>query len=658
MAETNGQVANGDAAASLTDPGQFRSNKWLMLKGFLMRLMFAYFIYSLFRRNPTPSGPHAGGGLPGTILGPATNMFAKGDVMELYAYVTESEEFSNSTYKASPFWHKPDVHYGDWESGEGKDGTYTFADTIKASESLMNNGSLYLHIFLVKEGFSPNPADEDNYSAKYTLHRYRTLTRCKRRKISRTMNLLTGETDAPSDLIATESTPSEAKFLPCSTHWHPNLTMLLVDDNTPWTQGAVPSPIKEYMEFYSPTNEYYPVLYFNDYWNLNEQYFPVNSTTPELELRLTLSPTSLLRWQLYLSQSMRQKGWYANLLGDSENGAGAPADEEEDTMKRTLLETNPYLLGLTVIVSIVHGIFELLAFKNDIQFWRSRESFAGLSVRSVFFNVFYTLIVVLYVLDNETNFMVRLSMVMALGIEVWKIKKVATFTFDYERKMLGIFPRISFKFTSSYVESETQQYDRLAFRYLSWLLFPLLAAYAIYSLIYEEHRGWYSWVLSMLYGYLLTFGFIAMTPQLFINYKLKSVAHLPWRMLTYKALNTFIDDMFAFVIKTPTLYRIGCLRDDIIFFIYLYQRWVYRMDPGRINEFGVSQVMLDKLAAGEPIDDCSEPPMPIEATKEEETSSPFSDDDAEIRRRGEVSDADGSPDSAAQPGTVECKKSS
>ena len=52
-----------------------------------------------------------------------------------------------------------------------------------------------------------------------------------------------------------------------------------------------------------------------------------------------------------------------------------------------------------------------------------------------------------------------------------------------------------------------------------------------------------------------------MTPQLFINYKLKSVAHLPWRMLSYKALNTFIDDMFAFVIKMPTMYRIGCFRD-------------------------------------------------------------------------------------------------
>lgn len=56
-------------------------------------------------------------------------------------------------------------------------------------------------------------------------------------------------------------------------------------------------------------------------------------------------------------------------------------------------------------------------------------------------------------------------------------------------------------------------------------------------------------------------GFITMTPQLFINYKMKSVAHLPWRMLTYKALNTFIDDLFAFVIKMPMMYRIGCLRD-------------------------------------------------------------------------------------------------
>ena len=56
-------------------------------------------------------------------------------------------------------------------------------------------------------------------------------------------------------------------------------------------------------------------------------------------------------------------------------------------------------------------------------------------------------------------------------------------------------------------------------------------------------------LLSLNSSSLYTLGFITMTPQLFINYKLKSVAHLPWRMLT---LNTFIDDMFAFVLEDNT----------------------------------------------------------------------------------------------------------
>lgn len=29
-----------------------------------------------------------------------------------------------------------------------------------------------------------------------------------------------------------------------------------------------------------------------------------------------------------------------------------------------MMETNPYLLGLTVVVTIVHSVFEFLAFKN------------------------------------------------------------------------------------------------------------------------------------------------------------------------------------------------------------------------------------------------------------------------------------------------------
>ena len=36
----------------------------------------------------------------------------------------------------------------------------------------------------------------------------------------------------------------------------------------------------------------------------------------------------------------------------------------------------------------------------------------------------------------------------------------------------------------------------------------------------------------------------------------------------------------------PTLHRLATLRDDVIYFIALYQSWIYRVDHRRVNEFG------------------------------------------------------------------------
>merc|ERR1712110_1375329 len=181
--------------------------------------------------------------------------------------------------------------------------------------------------------------------------------------------------------------------------------------------------------------------------------------------------------------------------------------------------------------------------------------------------------------------------------EIWKVTKVQDVSFDFENKLFGLIPRIQLEDKKDYEDSGTKEFDRMAFKYLGMAFFPLAFCYCIYSVIYNEHKGWDSFVLGSCYGFLLTFGFIMMTPQLFINYKLKSVAHLPWRMMTYKALNTFIDDIFAFVIKMPTMYRLGCFRDDIVFFIFLYQRYIYKEDKSRVNEFGFSGDMLEEKDA-------------------------------------------------------------
>ena len=120
------------------------------------------------------------------------------------------------------------------------------------------------------------------------------------------------------------------------------------------------------------------------------------------------------------------------------------------------METNPYLLAVTIIVSVVHTVFEILAFKNgktrssngtattivrlDIQFWRTRKSLEGLSVRSVLFNIFQSFIVLLYVFDNEANTMVRVSVSVGILIELWKVPKILNFQVTISARLFQRLP--------------------------------------------------------------------------------------------------------------------------------------------------------------------------------------------------------------------------
>jgi hypothetical protein len=36
----------------------------------------------------------------------------------------------------------------------------------------------------------------------------------------------------------------------------------------------------------------------------------------------------------------------------------------------------------------------------------------------------------------------------------------------------------------------------------------------------------------------------------------------------------------------PWLHRLACFRDDVVFVILLFQRWKYRVDYSRVNEYG------------------------------------------------------------------------
>jgi len=558
------------------------------IKSVAMRAMIFYFIMQFFKGKAASPGADPATGVAKPMRGPATNMFQDGMGFDMYVYVSEQEEFGEFNVPESLVWKKEGLSYGNWEQGPNMDSIFELSTQIPLSERVQNNGSVYIHTFIVREGKSPDPsAGKGVFSKKWTTYKTQRLNKFMKRKYKKTANLLTGATEQSEE----DQVKAAAGLTEIISHWHPNLTLNVVYDHTPWIPGQVPPPLDEFVEFTPSLQQYKPILWLNDYWNLNRDYQPINSSTPMVNLTLTIQPLSMFKWQMYSAQQLRNRfNVLGNLMGEEED------DQDQDSVKEAFLETNIYLLVLTFVISIVHSVFEFLAFKNDIQFWNKKKSVEGLSVRSVFFNVFQNLIVVLYVFDSDTNTVIRISCFVGLAIEIWKVTKVQDVSFDFENKILGIFPRIILDDKKDYKDSGTKEFDRMAFRYLGMAFFPLAFCYCIYSVIYNEHKSWYSFVLGSCYGFLLTFGFIMMTPQLFINYKLKSVAHLPWRMMTYKALNTFIDDIFAFVIKMPTMYRLGCFRDDIVFFIFLYQRYIYKEDKTRVNEFGYSAEMLDEGA--------------------------------------------------------------
>jgi len=532
------------------------------LAGIVRMAVFWYFASKFFgpKRAPTE---------PGMLM---SNLFQKGEPMDMWMYLSENDKFNDFSNEEALVWHETNIPYAVW----GPTSTRMHSLTYYPSEALKHNGSLYAHVYFARSGYPVDPTDPE-YEEKSAFGRTHPIVAYLRKSKTGNKKSLLGDSNESEEKPPPEDNKEiedkEEGPVEYISYWKPNVTINLVDDFTRYPLNNIPPTVAPYLNVDPTTSSYYPTVFFNEFWLLRDKLTALNETVKELALNLEVSPISMTKWQLYLQieQSFQVHRSYGSML-----------EGEADELKRVFLEGNPYLLGLTMIVSLFHSLFDFLAFKNDIQFWNKNKSMEGLSAKSVVLNFICQLIIFLYLLDNDTSWMILASSGVGVCIEFWKIGKAMHVEIDRSGKI----PMLRFRDRESYAQNKTKEYDAIAMKYLTYVLLFLMAGFAVYSLKYDKHKSWYSWVLSSLTSCVYMFGFIMMCPQLFINYKLQSVAHMPWRQMTYKFLNTIIDDLFAFVIKMPWLHRLSVFRDDVIFLIYLYQRWVYPVDKKRVNEFG------------------------------------------------------------------------
>lgn len=449
----------------------------------------------------------------------------------------------------------------------------SFEINLQIPRSTRNNGTLFMHAALVDNNRLYQ--DFDDILRTESMH---------------TLPLITYiEPQAETYNLLQQSEPEKVKKNSLRPYAHIStlVPLAILTDNLNLPMNKIPGELYPYIRLRN--TKFLPIIQHNVLKSRISQLQLLNSSTKEVNITVSVSPASygLLRLALHVRLALD----HLRSLGFSL--------KDVDDVKGIFADTNLYLLSATVLIASCHLLFDFLAFKNDVSFWRRKRSLAGLSTRTIFWRAFSQIVIFFYLLDEQTSMLVLIPAGISSIIELWKVTKVLHLRVGFS----GWFIRIWRERKDDVGEQGTAQADKEAMKYLSMLLYPLCAAGAVYSLLYEPHKSWYSWALHSIVNGVYAFGFLFMLPQLFVNYRLRSVAALPWRAFMYKAFNTFIDDVFAFIITMPTAHRVACFRDDLVFLVYLYQRWLYPVDNTR----------TDTAAS---MDEAPEEPLPVKQKDE------------------------------------------
>eukprot|EP00914_Ancora_sagittata_P025718 GHVO01050923.1.p1 GENE.GHVO01050923.1~~GHVO01050923.1.p1 ORF type:complete len:381 (+),score=37.93 GHVO01050923.1:152-1144(+) len=299
-------------------------------------------------------------------------------------------------------------------------------------------------------------------------------------------------------------------------------------------------------------------LHLNSMVSPRDEYIPLIDPGNDNPITITIrhKPISFLLWRIQNEMDAVLDMMESKFKFDS---------YDIDSMKITMGSTGLALLTVTYMVSVLHIIFEMLAISSDIKFWRQQDdqNLTSLSTNSYILETVSTVIITLYLYDTvESRIILWLSVVRMLS-DLWKVQKLLS-------------ARAKRRTDDNAPIDEIEAFEWKCMRRLAFLFLPFIVFVALYQLMYTPQSGWWSWGIKSLAVCAYTGGFVSMTPQLFRNYKLQSVSHLPWATLTYQAINTFIDDLFAFLIRMPKIHQMSVFRDDIVFIIYVIQLWMYR----------------------------------------------------------------------------------
>ena len=237
-------------------------------------------------------------------------------------------------------------------------------------------------------------------------------------------------------------------------YWKPEVSIKLVCDDVSYPEDVVvrsgmevvrvnaEDDISKAEKIHPSGYSYLPGLHVDEIGLTSEKYVPVNRTVTSLPLRVSFDRNDVLpqddedgggggvglsgggglspaRWRLlsHFSKSL-----------EAQRDMGFD-DTDIDDLRRLIADTDVTLLGITMLASALHLLFEFLTFKNDVEFWRGNKDLTGLSVRALFMDLGSQAVVLLYLAEKGSSLLMTVPCFVGVLIAMWKCQRGAGFKF-------------------------------------------------------------------------------------------------------------------------------------------------------------------------------------------------------------------------------------
>lgn len=182
-------------------------------------------------------------------------------------------------------------------------------------------------------------------------------------------------------------------------HWNPRLSFRHVLDFSTYPISDVPPLVAPSLVVQRDTLEYVPILFDDTLVSTSDKFMVLNKTITSLPLQVSISSCSRARWLLSVLMEQSISLMVSNM------GAN---DKDGDDIRKLVTETNPVFLLCVVLISSLHLLFDVLAFRNEISFWKNLDSRRGISTRAQQSSLVSQIIIFIYLYHNESSLLILL----------------------------------------------------------------------------------------------------------------------------------------------------------------------------------------------------------------------------------------------------------